>query len=201
MKSLDLFLLDQIDKIKETPGYQKMLDAFSSSEENTQFIIKYVLMILTTVIPLSICLIVYLYSSSLRSDLAVKESIIKSSANIIANTQEVQKISRTVFGQNLDSQNQLKSKISNTLSSSGIDSSKVSISNFNLEEGDSLNEMTAGLKFNSFSSENFYGFINNLVLRDKIKIDEIDVKKNKATNLLDGILSISYHSKVSSDNE
>jgi hypothetical protein len=201
MKSLDLFLLDQIDKMKESTSYQKMLDTFSSSEESIQFIIKYVLMILTVIIPLSLGFFIYLYSSSLRSDLTVKEDIIKSSSKIIAQTQDVQKMSRTIFGQNLSSQNQLQSKISNTLSSSGIDSSKVLISNFNLDEGDSLNEMTADLKFNSFSSENFYGFINNLVLINKIRIDEIDVNKNKGTNLLDGTLSISYHSKVDSEDE
>lgn len=195
MKSLDLFLIAQVDKLTESQSYQKIADQFSSTEENVQLIVRYILMSLTIILPLLLALFLFIFTSSLNSDLKIKEEVIHTASQIISQTQDIQTVSRKVFGSPLETQSQLQNVISTTLANGGIDASKVLISNFSNMNQDSVVEVSADLKFNSFSSENFYTFINNLILKSKIKITQIEVKKNKATNLIDGILSISYYSK------
>ena len=196
MKKIDSLIIDLIDKFKDTPYHQKLIDSFSSSEESIQHVIKYFLMIFTVFIPLIIAFYFIYLSTSLRSNLEIKENIINSASNIIAQTQEIEKKSRTVFTAPISSQSQLSSSLSSSLANAGINTSAVKISNFNSDNDDTIQQTSADLKFTGLSSGNFFGFINSLTIRNKFKIEEINIRKNKVTNLLDGVLSISIYSKA-----
>jgi hypothetical protein len=83
------------------------------------------------------------------------------------------------------------------LSNSGIDTSKISISNFELYEAAGINEINARLQFKGFSSANMYNFLQRLFVRDKFKAKTINIEKKDETKLIDGSLEVIYYSKIS----
>lgn len=200
MKSVDEIIFEGIESLKSSPNYKKIVESFSNSEESTQQLIKTGLMILTLLIPIIIISIMFFISNSSQKKLDINNQIITTTSKILSHKSEIRSLSRTVFGNPINTKNQFSSTISNSLSRVGIDSNKVLISNFNIEPNNNFTELSADLKFNGFSSENLYSFLDVIVLRNKIKIYEIEIKKNTKTNLLDGLLSVIYYGKDKSGN-
>lgn len=202
MRSIDELLLSQLEKFKETAQYQKVLDQYNLLEEWEQSIANAVLMAVTILLPLIFILIFYSFFSSVKNDVTIKEQIVTTASSIIAESSQVRSKSNQVFGQEIPTENILKNRISSSLSSAGIDSAKVKVSNFDLTENAGINELNAQIQFNGFSSVNIYAFIKSLLVTGKYKVREVLVEKNINTNLLDGKFDLSYYSKVViNDNE
>lgn len=198
MKPIDIFLSDQVFKLQENPEYQKIMDRYSSLDDNEQISMKFFMMAIVTLLPVVIIGSFYFMNSSKKQELAVKSEIILLANSIIEKDNGIKRVANKVFGREVSSESQFKTQISTTISRAGIDIEKVKISGIELEEiSTGINQLTANIKFNGFSSANLYSFLRNLNINKKIKIEEIDIKKNTTSNLLDGVLAIFYYSKIS----
>lgn len=197
MKPIDDYLVLQIEKLKEHSQYQRLIDNFSTLEENEQSVIKGIMMISLIIVPLLVIIIFYSITSSLKSELAVKESILQSSKNIISLTNDVKRDEMKALSPHAENESRFKSDISRALSRSGIDNSRMQINNivFN-EQGGNINEVQADIIFKGLSSANMYDFFNDLLIRKKVRLDEIQIKKDVNTHLLDGTASLFYYSKI-----
>jgi hypothetical protein len=201
MKSMDEFVLIQIDRLKESPQFQKILDKYSSLEESEHMITNIILMILTVVIPFIFIIVFYVILSSQTSELAQNEKIINSASKIIAQSMELKNQKAKTFGREITDQASLKSMISGVLSSSGIDTAKVTINNFEIFDTAGINEVNATVQFKELSSSNVFSLLQNLILTNKFKAKNINIEKDLKIQLLNGSIDVVYFSKSTSNNE
>lgn len=196
MKPVDRFIVENIDKLLATPEYQKLLDTYNSWEEKFQSAFKGFLIFMIVLIPMIIVLIFWLLNSSAKSRLATTENIIETGNSIISTSTQVRSISNRFFGKPISSKQNFERQLASSLPSQGVDASKILIGDFSLDEVDGVNELRAELKFTGLSSQNLFGLFNTLTVRQKMKIDEINVKKNLKSNLLEGTLAVIHFSSI-----
>lgn len=196
MKPVDRFLIENIDKLVETPEYQKMLDTYNSWEDKVQSAFKGLLLFIIVLIPLTIIMIFWMMNSSAKNRLATAEQIIETGNSIISTSSQVRSISSRYFGKPISTKSNFERELAGSLPSQGIDSSKILIGDFDLNDVEGVNELSAELKFSELSSQNLFGLLNILTIRQKMKIDEINIKKNTTSNLLEGTLSVLHFSPI-----
>jgi hypothetical protein len=201
MKTMDEFVLTQIEKLKESPQFHKVVDKYNSLEESEHTIANAILMGITIIVPFIFIIIFYAIFNSQNSILTQNEAIIHSASKIIAQSKELKSQKSQTFGREVTTQSSLKSMISGVLSSSGIDTSKVTIDNFEIFETAGINEVNATVQFKELSSHNVYALLQNLILTNKFKAKNINIEKNRKIQLLNGSIDVIYFSKSVSNNE
>jgi hypothetical protein len=203
MKHIDLFFFKQVDSILQHQEFQKITDAYSSLEEKVQEIIKVILMILTIGIPLLIIFIFFNINTSKKADIDTKEKLINTANTLIQKKSLIKSEELKILSQKyIDSQRGLKSIIDSKLSLISIDSTKVQISEFNVNDLDGLiSKLSASLSFKGLTAEGLIALFNSLNAQLKVKIDEVSIRKNETTNSLDGVMAIHYYSKDAEENE
>ena len=203
LKNIDFFLFKQADALIENSEFNKISEAYSSQEDKVQEIIKVILMVLSIGIPLLIIFIFFNINSAKRSQIQIKEDLIET-ANLLIQKKSLltSEERRTLSAKYLDSQKGLKSTIKSSLSLISIESTKVQVSDFQSEDLEGLiTKLSAKLSFKGLTSEGIMAFFNNLNAKLRIKMDEISIRKNEATNSLDGVMTIHYYSKEPPTNE
>ena len=203
LKNIDFFLFKQADALIENSEFNKISEDYSSQEDKVQEIIKVILMVLSIGIPLLIIFIFFNINSAKRSQIQIKEDLIET-ANLLIQKKSLltSEERRTLSAKYLDSQKGLKSTIKSSLSLISIESTKVQVSDFQSEDLEGLiTKLSAKLSFKGLTSEGIMAFFNNLNAKLRIKMDEISIRKNEATNSLDGVMTIHYYSKEPPTNE
>lgn len=197
MKSIDTFLFKQVDSLMQTSEFLKISESYSSLEEKAQEATKVVLMLLTISVPLIIIFIFYSFNSSKAQELAIKDELIKTAniliqeSSLVAN-EERMSLSSTYIG----SETALKSAINSSLSLIAIESEKVQLSGYSIEELDGLiTKINADLSFKGLTSEGLFALLNSLNSKFKIRMDEVTIRKNEESNSLDGVIAMNYYSK------
>lgn len=196
MKPIDKAIIENVEKITATNEYQKMLDTYNSWDDKIQSAFKGGLIFLVVFIPLVLILIFVSINSAAKERLKIVEDIIATGNSIISSSAEVRSISNRYFGRPISSKSAFERELVNSLPSEGIDSAKILIGDFTVDEIDGVNELRAELKFSELSSENLFGLFNILALRQKMKMEEISIKKNSETNLLEGTVSVLHFSPI-----
>jgi len=197
MKNIDSYLFDKLDELQAQPGWSKIADLYASLEEKSQEIVKATIMAIIFIVPLLVVLIMVGLNSSLRSEQETKKNMIEIANSIIQKQSLINGSEKKILGsQFINSASAFKSKIANTFNLLSIDTSKVKISNFDSsEENGLITRAKIDIKFNGLTNDQLFSAINNLVGKDKIRIDEIQVRKESQNNLLDGIMTVLYFSK------
>lgn len=196
MKPIDNIVTTNVEKLKESSEYQKFLDSYNSWEDKIQNGFKAGLLFLVVLIPLIIIGFFTFLNYSAKKDLSLVEDIIKTGNNILATSTGAKSQARQYFGRSLTTKSDFEREISNALPNQGIDATKILIGDFSSEEVDGVNEIRAQLKFNGISSQNLFGLFKAVAVIKKIKIDQINLKKNDQTNLLEGTLSVIHFSTI-----
>lgn len=196
MKPVDRFIIENIDKVVATNEYQKMIETYNSWEDKFQSAFKGFLLFLIVVIPAGLVIIFWSMNSSSKSNLLIAEKIIATGNSIISTSSQVRSISNKYFGRPISTKSNFERELANSLPAKGIDSSKILIGDFDLDEVDGVNELRAELKFSELSSQNIFSLLNILTVQQKMKIDEINIKKNIKSNLLEGTLTIIHFSPI-----
>jgi hypothetical protein len=197
MKPIDKFIIGKLSNLVDTAKYQSFIDLFNTWEDKVQNLFKAGLIFLTLFIPFLITMIFSMLHSSVKNDLSIKEDIIFTASSIISRANDLEKNTKKYFGRKpIMSKSAFERELKNALPQKGIDTSKISIGQFTAEEINGVNESSAVLKFKELSNFNLYGFFNVLSLRSRMKIDEINIKKNPNTNLLEGTVKVLHYSKI-----
>lgn len=201
MKNIDIFSFDLVEKFKALPMHQKVVDQYNILEEWQQAISKFVLMVLTFLIPLIFLLISYSYYSGKKSELARYESYISDAATITSQTKQLYSKANSVFAQPVTNKGILNSKLSSILGAVGVDAANANITDFNLVEIDGVNEVTATIAFKDLTDNNLFAFMRRLLFIDNYKINTFHIEKFKDNNLLRGELGVGHYSKVQLNEE
>lgn len=198
MKKIDSVLFSKIDELESSDGYQKVADAYSTLEESHQDLIKLFMAIILFVAPLTIFFIFSSINDNSKKMLKLKEEIISFSNEIISKKQKVKIEAKKILGRDIiDSQSQLEQKIINNMNRIGIDTSKLQVNNFEINDlNGNIIEAKIDVKFSDLTNDQIFSAISYLVGTDKMKIDNLNIKKNTSTNLLDGVFTTLHYSKV-----
>jgi hypothetical protein len=197
MKSIDVFLFKQVDNLIQTSEFLKVSESYSSLEEKAQEATKIVLMILTLSIPVIIVLTFYSINNSKAQELAIKDELIKTANTLIQETSLIASEERQLLStQFIGSESALKSTINSSLSLISIDSQKVQVSGYNIEELDGLiTKVRADLSFKGLTSEGLFALLDSLNSKFRMRMEDITIRKNEISNSLDGVIAIDYYSK------
>jgi len=196
MKPIDTAVYNNIEKLKEGSEYQKFLDNYNSWEDKSQNLFKAAILFVIVLIPLLCILAFTLFNFSKKSDLALKEDIIETGNIILSTSVSAKAKARKYFSKSITTKSDFERQISSALPRQGIDASKILIGEFSSDEVDGVNEIRAQLKFTGISSQNLFGLFTTLGIRQKMKVEQINIKKNKVTNLLEGTLAILHFSPI-----
>lgn len=201
MRPIDEAVLNGLDKIKELPQYQKVQDQYNLLEDHEQTIVNTALMFLTILIPLLLTLVFYFFYSSTNTKLNSLEEVIQNASAIISKTQQINEKKRTVLGQSINTEGQLKNIINSSLRITGIEPTKIIINNFDLYDNAGINEVSATLQFKDLSNINVYSLFKSLIIDKKFKAKSINIEKDLKSELLNGSLNLIVFSKGLTENE
>jgi len=202
MKVIDESISQNVQKLKVYEPISDFLETYNNWEESVQEIFKAICLTIVLFIPSFFILIFLIFNSSTQDKLDTKEEIIQIAAKISNQKSMINQISSNHLGSPINSQAMLETQIKNGLPALGIDANRISISNFESKEDENLNKMSADIRFNQLSSQNLFGLLRIVTISKKMRIEEIDIKKNKQSNLLEGLITIFHYSKLtSSDTE
>ena len=203
MSKIDKLVLNEITKLENTEGYQKLSDSFSALEENVQRTLKVAIMVLVIIIPLLFLLIINSSNNSLSEEVSIKKELIKSTNSLVKSKNDIKRTARfNLSPEFVETSSDIKQKVLGMLNITGVDSTKVKISNIEvIPEASLITKIKADVKFDGMDNTDLFNFIKNLSMRLKVRIDEISIKKNETSKLLDGLFTIHYISKAPVLNE
>lgn len=197
MKSLDGFVFKKLEDLQSNREFQKVLDSYSNLDEKPQDLVKALMALALVLVPAAVIALFYGMNSSLVGELESKKELLEVSQKIIQEKSGIQGAQRRFLGTTfVSSMNDMQSLVSRAIGMAGIDPSKISVSNFNaLEQEGFITQATIDMKFTGLSSSEMFSLISSLSERQKVRFDEVSVKKNAGNNLLDGIATLLYLSK------
>lgn len=196
MKMMDEAVFSQLDKVKDLPAYQKIIEFYNLIDDTQQSIANAALMFLVLIIPLLFVLIFAGWKSSLESELDIHEKIIEKASTIVSKTNQVKKISETTLGSAITSETALKTKISTLLNGTQIDPSKIIVSNYDNFENNNISEVSATVQFKELSNKNISKLFEKLYVLDKFKPKAINIKKDPKIQLLEGTIDLVYYGRL-----
>lgn len=188
LKKLDLLIFKKLDEFKNTANYAQLVDFYSNLEEEQQKLMKWLLLISTAVIPLAFILFFLSQNSTLQDNLDKRVDLVHTMQQIISQNSEIGGLSGSISAPNaIESEAALQTRLSNVLSSAGVDLGKIRINNFSSENlSESLLRSEADYRFDGLSTEQLMTLFTALMQREKLKISSVNINRNNKSNLLDG---------------
>lgn len=197
MEPLDNFIFQKVEDLRATKEFQKVLDAYSNLDEKPQEVVKALMAASLVLIPFLVITIFFSMNSSLQGEIDDKKELLELSQGIIREKSTVSSAQRQFVGPTpVSSQGDMQNLISSAISLAGIDASKVSVSNFQPGgQAGMVSQSMIDMKFQDLTNDQLFSFLTNLSQRSKVLFDEISVKKNTESKLLEGIATLVYLSK------
>lgn len=188
LKRADQFIFQKIDEFRATPTYSKLLETYTSLEENEQRVAKGVLLALTAVLPLIFLFTLWIANYSVRSDLNLRLGLVQHMQDILAQNNAAGGLSTSLAAPMafLD-QNALNTQLSGVLSRAGVDAGKVRVSNFTSSNISSqLTKAEADFRFDGLNTNQLMSMFTTLLGTERFRISSVSIKRNDASNMLDG---------------
>lgn len=197
MEPLDRWLLKKVDEVQTQRDVQKLLDNYAGLEEKAQETVKTLLGASIFALPALLVILIALSNQSVKNANDVKQDLLTTAQSLISSTAQSQSMTKMALGMSpVNNQSAFQTLISASLRSVGIDASKVTTANYEVIEHDGLiNQSIMELKFKDFSNNEIFEFLNTLSQRQKIRFDQVSVKKNLSSNLLEGVMTLHYYSQ------
>ena len=188
LKRADTFIFQKIDEFRATPSYAKLLENDVALEENEQRIAKGVLLAATAILPLLLLFILWLTNYSVKSNLELRTQVVNRMQEILSQNGAAGNLSNTLAAStSFSDQNALNSQMSSVLSGIGVDAGKVRISNFTASNiSSTLTRAEADFKFEGLNTAQLMSMYTALMGRERFRVSSVAIKRNDASNLLDG---------------
>jgi hypothetical protein len=202
-RKIDEAIFNRIDKFKLTPNYTPVQDFYNSLEEEQQKLFKGVMILMIVLLPLLGLGVIWWQNNSLRENLKLRRSLISRANEIVGQGQSLKEITPTVFSENpIDSQSMMTSRLSQLLSTTGIDLSKIQVTSFDSKNiTSSVVSSEANFNFNALSTEELMNLFSAMIGREKFRISSVEIKRNPDSNLLQGTFSAIHYSIYTSTEE
>lgn len=187
-KKIDREIFERLDKFKLTPSYGNIQDFYNSMEEEQQRLFKGGVILALFLVPALLLAFLAWQNNSLKEDLNTRISLISKANEIIGQKQGIKRVSPGVLSDNpIDGASMMSSRLSNLLSSIGMDLSKIKVSNYGNEMiSDTIMRAEADFAFNNVSTDELMNIFTSMITREKFRIQSVNIKRNADSNLLQG---------------
>ncbi|MCM2349101.1 MAG: hypothetical protein NDI69_03710 [Bacteriovoracaceae bacterium] len=187
-KKIDREIFERLDKFKLTPSYGNIQDFYNSMEEEQQRLFKGGVILALFLVPALLLAFLAWQNNSLKEDLNTRISLISKANEIIGQKQGIKRVSPGVLSDNpIDGASMMSSRLSNLLSSVGMDLSKIKVSNYGNEMiSDTIMRAEADFAFNNVSTDELMNIFTSMITREKFRIQSVNIKRNADSNLLQG---------------
>lgn len=203
-KRLDQVTFGALNKLKDSTEYTKLMDQYNSFDENIQESIRGTIMLLLFAIPLIILFLFKWSNISLEKDLQTRNLVVSSANEIIQTTKTIQTAERQHIGKRfVDNKSAFQQILSGAARVSNVDLNKISVGSFEkFDQAGNIIQIETDIKYTGITNEQLFNFINHLSEKSRMKFDKVSIKKNSSNNLLEGIFTALYYSKlVESDDD
>ena len=187
-KKIDRAIFERLDRFRLSPGYNNVQDFYNGLDEDQQKVFKSVIVISIFIVPIIFLSILWWQNSIIKTDLKARVDLISKANEIIGQRESLQNIGPNILSTSpIDGQSMMTSRVSNILSSSGMDLSKIKIEDFasDISSGNII-KSEANLKFSNFSTDEMINMLLNLIQREKFRIQHANISRNSDNNLLNG---------------
>ncbi len=187
-KKIDQTIFQSIDKFKLTTNYTLLQDFYNGLEEEQQKVFKAFVILALFIIPISFLSFLYWQNNTLKADLNMRVSMVEKSNEIIGQRQGMREVAPQILSLSpIDSSEMMTSRLSNLISSLGVDLSKIRVSDFNTTMiSDSTMKSEAEFAFNNFSTDELMNTLIGMIQNEKFRIQSISIKRGPESNLLVG---------------
>lgn len=187
-KKIDREIFERIDKFKLTPSYNGLQDFYNGLEEEQQRLFKGAIIVVLFLIPLLLLGLLFWQNNALKEDLQTRIALVSKANEIIGQKKGLDQVSTNILSDNpIDGASMMTSRLSNLLSSAGMDLSKIQVSNYNNQMiSDSIMRSEADFSFNNVSTDELMNVFTAMIAREKFRIQSVEIKRNAETNLLQG---------------
>lgn len=197
-RPIDEAIFKAVDEIKNHPQLSKITDEISALPENQQKVINQLFSAFLVLVPFLIVLFLFNQNANQKSNIALKEEIIKLITETNHKSNELALSSRHIVGSGvINNISDLQRLVRSSLTAAGATPDAISINEFDqASAGDSLTRTVATLNFTNLSTQNFTTVLQDLLSQQKMKISAIQIEKRGEDNLLQGSLEIYHFSKL-----
>jgi hypothetical protein len=187
-KKIDRAIFERLDRFRLSPGYNNVQDFYNGLDEDQQKVFKSVIVISIFIVPIIFLSILWWQNNSIKTDLQARVDLVSKANEIIGQRESLQNIAPNILSLNpIDGQSMMTSRVSNVLSSSGMDLSKIKIEDFDSDiSSGNIIKSEANLKFSNFSTDEMINMLLNLIQREKFRIQHANISRNSDNNLLNG---------------
>jgi hypothetical protein len=202
-KKIDRALFESIDKFKQSPNYSGIKEFYNGLEEEQQKIFKGLVLLVLAFLPLIAISFLLIGNAKLRDDLELRVSIVSRASEILGQNQGLREVTPRVFSMNpIDGQSMMSSRLSNLLSSVGVDISKLQVKEFHSSTITSnVMRSEATISFSNLSTDELTNIFTNLISREKFRISEVNITRNADSNALQGQFQAIHFSSISGESE
>lgn len=188
LKRVDRAVFLQIDKFKTTPNYTLISDFYNGLEEEQQKVFKAGLTAAIIALPLMVMMLLWWNNNSLKDQLSMRTQIMDKSLEIIGQKESLQQVEPQILSLSpIDSDSMMTSRLSNILGTTGLDTSRVRISNFSSNSiSSSVFRSEADVAFTNFSTDEMVNLFTAMISREKFRIETVQITRSPETNLLNG---------------
>lgn len=197
-KKVDRAVFQQIDKFKTTPNYTMVQDYYNGLEEEQQRIFKGLVLLGTFLIPALLIAFLYWQNTEFKAEYDLRVSIAKKAQEILAQNRGIRDVSPNILSDDpIDSESIMTSKLSELLSASNIDLSKIQVSGFVTEMiSNTISKAEADFAFANTTTEELMNVFTSMIQREKFRIESVEISKTPETNLLTGQFHAIHFSSV-----
>lgn len=188
LKKVDKAVFEQVDKFKLTPNYTALQDFYNGLDEEQQKIFKAALNLVLVLLPLLFLGFLFWQNLNLQKEYDLRKGMLEKAQTIIGQKQSLQNAGPRILSMRpIDSDSMMTSRLSNTLSQGGIDTSKVRISNFSSTSiSETVFRSEADIGFTGLTTIQLMNAFTTLIQRERFRISSVDISRNSETNLLNG---------------
>ena len=202
-KKIDQAIFERIDKFKQTPNYNPIQDFYNGLEEEQQKLFKGIIILSIFLLPAMGLGLIWWQNNKLKDEQAMRTSIISKANEIIGQSQGLQEITPQVFSMNpIDSDSMMSSRLSQILSTMGVDLAKIQVNDFSSDSiSSNVMKSEANFQFNNVSTEELMNIFTSMISREKFRISSVEIKRNNDTNMLQGTFHAIHYSSFTPDAE
>jgi hypothetical protein len=197
IRSFDEMMFQGLDTVKQHHLYQQANALLTPLTEDKQRMVGGFAGLSVIALPFIPVFFVLIYNMSERSELMAKEESLSKIYQLSQKQRQIAGLGKSLITPTpIENKTKLQAKITALANNKGITPSKINVVEFGQDSATGLAKTRGTLSFQQFSSADFFGLLNGLLISQKFKIERIKIEKNPKKNFLIGTVDIIHYSKV-----
>lgn len=196
-KPIDEFLFSKVEQFKNSNVYREINERLLTLSETQRKYLNQTVTISILMIPMFLVSFIFFQNYQLKNSLQEKEKIQELLNNISDYSGKVNLLTRTTISNRaVNSKSDLQNRIRSILSMGQIPSTRVKLTKFRSDSSlTTMNKANAEITFEEFSLTNLKNLLLQLQRKEKVKISNLQIKKDEEKNTLKGKLHIIHFGK------